>query len=170
YLALMTRVLRAALSGERQRRLGPWRLRPLPVRPGLFPLVLGLRLLPRSGGAYELALEKSLSEVSGAARAACALRGWEGMPDEEVCRMLGSAGVEDPLEAAGVEDASGALAEAAGIRLPAGGKEPPPVPSEFDPCSLQARPTDLLRRRQHLRAALAAAAAVVVCGALLGLP
>jgi hypothetical protein len=41
---------------------------------------------------------------------------------------------------------------------------------EFDPSVLQARPTDLLRRRQHGRAALAAVAALVVCGALLGLP
>ncbi|MFE2557628.1 hypothetical protein ACFXGT_16690, partial [Streptomyces sp. NPDC059352] len=41
---------------------------------------------------------------------------------------------------------------------------------EFDPCSLQARPTDLLRRRQHARAGLVAVAALVVCGTLLGLP
>ncbi|MFE1547165.1 hypothetical protein [Streptomyces sp. NPDC058718] len=42
--------------------------------------------------------------------------------------------------------------------------------AEFDPCSLQARPTDLLRRRQHARAGLVAVAALVVCGTLLGLP
>ncbi|MCX4980491.1 hypothetical protein [Streptomyces sp. NBC_00572] len=41
---------------------------------------------------------------------------------------------------------------------------------EFDPCALQARPTDLLRRRQHARAAFVALAALLVCGALLGLP
>ena len=41
---------------------------------------------------------------------------------------------------------------------------------EFDPCSLHARPTDLMRRRQHGKAALAAAAAVAVCGALLAMP
>ncbi|MEU2114440.1 hypothetical protein ABZ567_02015 [Streptomyces sp. NPDC016459] len=41
---------------------------------------------------------------------------------------------------------------------------------EFDPCALQARPTDLLRRRQHARAAGVAVAALVVCGTLLGLP
>ncbi|MFJ8662800.1 hypothetical protein [Streptomyces sp. NPDC093795] len=41
---------------------------------------------------------------------------------------------------------------------------------EFDPCALQARPTDLLRRRQHARAAAVAVAALVVCGTLLGLP
>lgn len=162
YAYLTARVLRASLSGELPRRLGPLRLPALPARPGLFPLVLGLRLFPRSGGAYELALEKSLSEVSGAARAACALRGWEGMTDEEVCRTL---------ESVGVADAASALAEAGGIRLPAGANERPVLsPSEFDPCSLQARPTDLLKRRQHRRALLAAVAAVVVCGALLGLP
>lgn len=41
---------------------------------------------------------------------------------------------------------------------------------EFDPCALQARPTDLLRRRQHARASFVALAALLVCGALLGLP
>ncbi|KOG08481.1 MULTISPECIES: hypothetical protein [Streptomyces] len=41
---------------------------------------------------------------------------------------------------------------------------------EFDPCALQARPTDLMRRRQHGRAAAVAVAALVVCGMLLGLP
>ncbi len=42
--------------------------------------------------------------------------------------------------------------------------------AEFDPCTLQARPGDLLRRRQHGRAVLVGAAALLVCGALLGLP
>ncbi|MGY3335903.1 hypothetical protein ACVW0K_002002 [Streptomyces filamentosus] len=42
--------------------------------------------------------------------------------------------------------------------------------AEFDPCNLQARPGDLLRRRQHGRAVLVGAAALLVCGALLGLP
>ncbi|MFE0647587.1 hypothetical protein ACFVZH_03215 [Streptomyces sp. NPDC059534] len=41
---------------------------------------------------------------------------------------------------------------------------------EFDPCALQARPTDLMRRRQHGRAVLVALVALVVCGLLLGLP
>ncbi len=41
---------------------------------------------------------------------------------------------------------------------------------EFDPCVLQTRPTDLLRRRRFARAALAAGAALTVCGALLALP
>ncbi|MFF0426713.1 hypothetical protein ACFYUJ_20170 [Streptomyces sp. NPDC004520] len=41
---------------------------------------------------------------------------------------------------------------------------------EFDPCALQARPTDLMRRRQHARAGFVAVVALVVCGTLLGLP
>ncbi|APE21185.1 hypothetical protein [Streptomyces venezuelae] len=41
---------------------------------------------------------------------------------------------------------------------------------EFDPCALQARPTDLVRRRQHVRAVVVGVVALLVCGALLGLP
>ncbi|WP_229852061.1 hypothetical protein, partial [Streptomyces albospinus] len=64
-----------------------------------------------------------------------------------------------------------ALAEAAGAAVPAGSRDRALLESvEFDPCSLQARPTDLIRRRQHGRAALAAGAAVLVCGSLLGMP
>ncbi|NML49492.1 hypothetical protein HHL19_03910 [Streptomyces sp. R302] len=42
--------------------------------------------------------------------------------------------------------------------------------AEFDPCTLQARPGDLLRRRQHGRAVLVGVVALLVCGTLLGLP
>lgn len=162
YAHLSTRVLRAALAAERPRRIGPWKLRPLPSRPGLFPRVFGLRLFPRSGGADELALDQALSKVSGAARAAYALRGLEGMTDAEVRRMLTAAGVRDPLAA---------LSDADAVRGPSGNRARALLSSaEFDPCSLQARPTDLMRRRQHGRAALAAVVAVVICGGLLGLP
>jgi hypothetical protein len=65
-----------------------------------------------------------------------------------------------------VEHPDDALADANGV--PA---EYPLLDSpEFDPCSLQVRPTDLMRRRQHTKAALAAAAALAVCGALVALP
>ena len=163
YAWLSTRVLHAALAGQRPRRIGSWQVRrPRSPRPGLFPQVFGLRLFPRPGGADELALDQALSEVSGAARAAFVLRGLEGMTDGEVRRMLADAGVKDPVMA---------LAEADGIQAPAGSKDGSLLASpEFDPCSLQARPTDLVRRRQHGRAALVALVAVVVCGALLGLP
>ncbi|MGH3313361.1 MAG: hypothetical protein ACRDP3_22700, partial [Streptomyces sp.] len=162
YAYVRGRVLRAALAGERPRRIGPLRLRPLPLRPGFFPRVLGLRLFPRSGGADELALDQALSEVTGAGRAAYVLRGMEGLTDAEVRRTLTVAEVPDP---------SVALADADMVRGPAGSRDRSLLASaEFDPCTLQARPTDLMRRRQHGRAALAAVAAVLLCGALLGLP
>ncbi|MET9800719.1 hypothetical protein [Streptomyces sp. NPDC006368] len=125
--------------------------------PPLLPHVWGLRLFPRSGGADELALDQRLSTLSGPGRAAYVLRGLERQGDAEVRRVLGAAGVEDP---------AAALAEADTVEMAHALLESP----EFDPCSLQARPTDLMRRRQHTKAALAALAAAVVCGALLGLP
>ncbi|MFD9331188.1 hypothetical protein [Streptomyces sp. NPDC060065] len=125
--------------------------------PPLLPQVWGLRLFPRSGGADELALDQRLSALSGPARAAYVLRGLEKLSEADVRKVLTAAGVEDPGAALAV--ASGLEAQDTLLNSP-----------EFDPCSLHARPTDLMRRRQHMKAALAATAAVVVCGALLGLP
>ncbi|WP_406344877.1 hypothetical protein [Streptomyces sp. NBC_00648] len=138
----------------------PLRRRAWPKRaqlPPVLPQVWGLRVFPRSGGADELALDQRLSALSGPARAAFVLRGLDRLSDAEVRRELDALGVEDPdgaVAEAGDPGDGAALLEAA----------------EFDPCSLQARPTDLMRRRQHLRAALVAAAALAVCGTLLGLP
>ncbi|MCI3270208.1 hypothetical protein [Streptomyces cylindrosporus] len=126
--------------------------------PPLLPQVWGLRLFPRSGGADELALDQRLSALTGPARAAYVLRGLEKLPDGDVRNILTAAGCADVDEA---------LSEAA--EVPAA-HYPLLDSPEFDPCSLQARPTDLMRRRQHTKAALAAAAALAVCGALLGLP
>ncbi|MEE4489486.1 hypothetical protein [Streptomyces sp. BE230] len=155
YAYVRRQVLRGALAAGR-----PWRLRRRPCRaqfPPALPLTWGLRLFPHSGGADELALEQRLSAVSGAARAAFVLRGLEGLADCEVRRVLSDAGVADPhaalMEADGVSAAYALLAS-----------------PEFDPCSLQARPPDLPRRRRYVRAALAGVAALLVCGALLGLP
>ncbi|MEV4438965.1 hypothetical protein AB0K09_08100 [Streptomyces sp. NPDC049577] len=149
YVFVRERVLRAALAAGRRRR---WRL------PPVLPQVWGLRLFPRSGGADELALDQALASLSAPARAAYVLRALE-LPNERDVRAL--------LAAAGVEDPGGALAEARRTD----DRDPSLLQSvEFDPCSLQARPTDLMRRRQHGRAALAAAAAVAVCGTLLALP
>ncbi|MEU9864514.1 hypothetical protein AB0D99_26930 [Streptomyces sp. NPDC047971] len=140
----------------------PLRRRALPRRaqfPPLLPHVWGLRLFPRAGGADELALDQRLSALSGPARAVYVLRGLERQGDPEVLRVLAAAGVPAAEAAAALEEADGVEAMYALLDSP-----------EFDPCSLQARPTDLMRRRQHGRAALAAAAAVLVCGTLLGLP
>ncbi|WP_328317119.1 hypothetical protein [Streptomyces sp. NBC_00388] len=155
YAYVRIRVVAAALEVARPRRWNAWPRRA--QLPPLLPQVWGLRLFPRSGGADELALDQRLSALSGPARAAYALRGLEGLDDTRVRRVLEAAGVADPRTALGRADGTpaqyGLLASAA-----------------FDPCSLQARPTDLPRRRRRCRGALAAAAAVLVCGTLLALP
>ncbi|MDQ1039111.1 hypothetical protein QFZ75_005527 [Streptomyces sp. V3I8] len=161
YAYVRLRVLRAALEAGRPLTFRSW-----PTRaqlPPLLPQVWGLRLFPRSGGADELALDQRLSALSAPARAAHVLRGLEKLADADVRGMLAAAGEADP---------AAALAEADTVAGPggAGGADVLSTSPEFDPCSLQARPTDLMRRRQHLKAAVAAVAAVAVCGALLGMP
>ncbi|MFG2993917.1 hypothetical protein ACGFZK_32275 [Streptomyces sp. NPDC048257] len=154
YAYVRLRVLRAALEAGI-----PLTFRALPRRaqlPPLLPQVWGLRLFPRSGGAEELALDQWLATLDGPGRAACVLRALERLPEPDVLRVLDEAGVPDP--AAAVAE-SGDPANDALFASP-----------EFDPCVLQARPTDLLRRRRLARAALAAGAALAVCGALLALP
>ncbi|WP_327702474.1 hypothetical protein OG530_11925 [Streptomyces decoyicus] len=155
YAFVRLRVLRAALAAGRSRR---W----LPVPPPPLPQVWGLRLFPRSGGADELALDQALSALSGPGRAAFVLRDLERLSAPETRRVLEAAGVAHPREA---------LEEAERAATPAGSRDRSLLESaEFDPCALQARPTDLIRRRQHGRAVLTAGVAVLVCGALLGLP
>lgn len=141
--------------------------RALPRRaqfPPLLPQVWGLRVFPRAGGADELALDQRLSALSGPARAVFVLRGLERQGDPEVLRVLAAAGVAAAEARAALVEAD-AVEAALGVGT-AGLLDSP----EFDPCSLQVRPPDLMRRRQHGRAALAAAAAALVCGTLLGLP
>ncbi|MET8830991.1 hypothetical protein ABZX40_08215 [Streptomyces sp. NPDC004610] len=157
YAYVRLRVLRTALETGLPLRRRAWPKRA--QLPPVLPQVWGLRLFPRSGGADELALDQRLSALSGPARAVYALRGLERLTDAEVRKTLAGAGVEET-------DVDAALAEADAVPARYALLESP----EFDPCSLQARPTDLMRRRQHLRAAVAATAAVVVCGTLLGLP
>ncbi|MGW0764760.1 hypothetical protein [Streptomyces sp. NPDC002676] len=154
YAYLRGRVLRAALDASRPRK-GLSRLSRLP--PLLLPQVWGLRLFPRSGGADELALDQRLSALSATARAAYALRGLDNLPDPEVRNALKAAGIRYPEQA--LAEANGVPAEYHLLSSP-----------EFDACTLQARPTDLMRRRQHTKAALAAAAALAVCGALVAMP
>ncbi|MBT2423959.1 hypothetical protein J7F01_20405 [Streptomyces sp. ISL-22] len=155
YAFLRLRILRAALEAGLPLRRLAWPKRS--QLPPLLPQVWGLRLFPRSGGADELALDQRLSALSGPARAAYVLRGLDKLPDGDLCEVLTAAGVEDVDDA--LEEADTLAEQYALLDSP-----------EFDPCSLQARPTDLMRRRQHAKAALAAGAALLVCGALLGLP
>lgn len=155
YAYVRLRVIRTALDAGLPLRRTAWPKRS--QLPPLLPQVWGLRLFPRSGGADELALDQRLSALSGPARAAYVLRGLERLPDGDVRKVLAAAGVEDP---------PAALAEAGGVDAAYDLLKSP----EFDPCSLQARPTDLMRRRQHMKAAGVALVAALVCGALLGLP
>ncbi|HLL33969.1 MAG TPA: hypothetical protein VK545_08745, partial [Streptomyces sp.] len=148
YAFVRLQVLRTALEAGLPLRRRAWPKRS--QLPPLLPQVWGLRLFPRSGGADELALDQKLSALSAPARAAYALRGLERLADADVRTVLGAAGVGDP---------QAALAEADTVAAQYALLDSP----EFDPCSLQARPTDLMRRRQHLKAALAATAAVAVC-------
>ncbi|WP_330311757.1 hypothetical protein OHS17_09190 [Streptomyces sp. NBC_00523] len=155
YTYVRRQVLRRVLAAGRTRRL---RFRPRRAAlPPVLPSAWGLRLLPRPGGAGELALERELAALTAPARAAFVLRGLEGLADGEVRRELAAAGVADP---------HAALTEADGVRASPALLGSP----EFDPCSLQARPPDLPGRRRRARTALAAVAALLVCGALLGLP
>ncbi|MDH6227277.1 MULTISPECIES: hypothetical protein [Streptomyces] len=152
YAVVRMRIVRAAMEAGGRRPLHR------AVRlPPLLPQVWGLRLFPRSGGAGELALEQRLAALSPAGRAAYVLRGLERLPDDEVREVLESAGVENPYTA--IREADKVPVQYTLLDSP-----------EFDPCALQARPTDLMRRRQHTRAALAAAAAAAICAALVLTP
>ncbi|MFH8803532.1 hypothetical protein ACH4F6_28660 [Streptomyces sp. NPDC017936] len=157
YAYVRLQVVRTALEAGL-----PLRRRARPRRaqlPPLLPQVWGLSLFPRSGGAEELALDQRLSALPGPARAAYVLRGLEKLPDGDVREVLTGAGV-------GADEVAAALRGADTVTAPYALLDSP----EFDPCALQARPTDLMRRRRHTRAALAAAAALAVCGALVALP
>nr|WP_185026547.1 hypothetical protein [Streptomyces candidus] len=145
-------VLRRALEAEQPLLRRAW-----PTRsqlPPLLPQVWGVRLFPKSGGADELALDQKLAALTGAGRAAYVLRTLERLTDPEVRGVLDGCGVADP---------AAALAEADTV-------EPSALleSAEFDPCSLQARPTDLMRRRHFTRAAVAAVAALAVGAVLIG--
>ncbi|MEK8170452.1 hypothetical protein NKH77_15040 [Streptomyces sp. M19] len=116
----------------------------------------GATAVPAPRGADELALDRTLSGLSPEGRAAYALHALDRLEDRELRTVL---------ERAGAKDARAAVAEAVRVRAPRDSEAGKLLASaEFDPCTLQARPTDLARRRQHTRAALVAAAAAVVCG------
>ncbi|MFF4950279.1 hypothetical protein ACWC2K_23635 [Streptomyces chattanoogensis] len=146
YDLVRLRTLRLALSYEGRPA------RPLPA----VPFVWGLRLFPRAGGADELALDRALSAVPAPVRAAVGLWHLEGLDRESARAVLAAAGVEDPGAA---QRAAGQLDRAVGAGAAALLNS-----GEFDPCTVQTRPTDLLRRRQRRRVALALAA-VVTAGA-----
>ncbi|ARQ71156.1 hypothetical protein [Streptomyces marincola] len=147
YAYLRLRVLRAALDAAR-----PGWLRRVPR---LLPHVVGLRLSPRSAEAGDVALEQELAGLPAAARAAFALRRLDGLAEDAAQELLRAAGVSESRARAGVRAAD----------------ELPPADGLADPCVLQARPTDLLRRRQYARTALLGGVALAVAaGAVMFLP
>ncbi|MFC9142471.1 hypothetical protein ACFTWM_11815 [Streptomyces bacillaris] len=158
YAWMRLRVLRTALAYERRPRWWPGRLpAPAALRPTL-PVVWGLRLFPRAGGAEELALDRALSGVPGVVRAAFALQLLEGLTESGARALLAEAGADDP---------AGAVRRAAGLGTPdRAGAQVLLRSGEFDPCSVQTRPSDLLRRRHRTRAVALAAALCVVAGAV----
>ncbi|MET9297457.1 hypothetical protein [Streptomyces sp. NPDC003077] len=165
YALVRLRTLRLALAYERrQRRRDHWsdRLPALAARRPRLPFVWGLRFLPRAGGADELALDQALGAVRGPVRAAFALSRLEGLEETQARALLAEAGIADPgaelRAAARLDRSAGAGAEAL---LGTG---------DFDPCTVQTRPTDLLRRRQRVRAAAAVAVVLVVAALLMGVP
>ncbi|MFD5114236.1 hypothetical protein ACFWNG_18270 [Streptomyces sp. NPDC058391] len=152
YAWVRGQVLRAALAYEQPSRR--WRARVGALRPTL-PLVVGLRLFPRAGGSEELALDQALSSVAAPVRAALALRLLEGLPDYIVWGLL---------DEAGVNDVAAALRTAGQLASERGGQARKLLgTAEFDPCTVQTRPTDLLRRRQRARIT-GAAVAITLAG------
>ncbi|MFB7652660.1 MULTISPECIES: hypothetical protein [unclassified Streptomyces] len=153
---LRVAVLRAALKDGR--RAGSWAGRAAAVwPPRRLPIVLGLRLFPRSGNADDMALGRVLSGAEPATRGAFVLRHVDGLPEPEVLEMLRAAGADDPagaLRAANRLDLGNGAA-AASVLSAAG-------PSEFDACTVRAQPTDLLRRRRRTRLAGALVLAALV--------
>ncbi|WP_194925386.1 sigma-70 family RNA polymerase sigma factor [Catenulispora pinisilvae] len=115
------------------------------------PYVWGLRLFPLGGGSQELELDAALRGLSITARMAYVLLALEELDAEEVAELLSGAGARGVPAA--LERARQLLAE-----HPAGVLES----SEFDPCTLRTRPTDLSRRRRQTRGAAAGGGVVLV--------
>ncbi|QMU70690.1 hypothetical protein [Streptacidiphilus sp. P02-A3a] len=146
YRRLRQRVLAAGLRA-RPRRLPP------------PPYVWGLRLFTLSGGAGELALDRALAGTTAPERAAYALLALERLSPAAAAPLLRAAGVRDPEAALGT---AAVLLAAHPADAPNGAR--------FDSATVQARPTDLLRRRRRLRTAAGTAAAALVAALALTVP
>ncbi|WP_055700052.1 sigma-70 family RNA polymerase sigma factor [Streptomyces silaceus] len=156
---LTARVLGAALSHDRRPRGWPKRLPPPRELHPTLPTVWGLRLFPRAGGTEEIELAQLLTRLSAPARAAFVLCALDGLPRDEVVELLGAAGVTDPHDAMRTADELRAdVGDAAGALLNS---------QEFDACSVQTRPTDLVRRRRRFRLAWCAVGVAAIGGTAL---
>lgn len=109
------------------------------------PYVWGLRLFPLGGGSQELELDAALRGLSVTARMAYVLLALEDLGSDEVAALLSGTGVSGVPDA--MDTAQRLLAQHPAAVLES---------SEFDPCTLRTRPTDLSRRRRQTRGAAAA--------------
>ncbi|MGW1988462.1 hypothetical protein ACWCPJ_39545 [Streptomyces collinus] len=143
--SLYVPVLREVLTVSRRPPGWPGHVPPPRMLLPRLPLVWGLRLVPRAGGADELALSRALSELSATARAAFTLLRVERLTEAEARGVLETAGfdrVETELDCALRLDVT--LDSSVASIL---------ASQEFDPCTVRARPSDLLRRRRRVRMA-----------------
>ncbi|MEV5803199.1 hypothetical protein [Streptomyces collinus] len=143
--SLYVPVLREVLAVSRRPPGWPGHVPPPRMLLPRLPLVWGLRLVPRAGGADELALSRALSVLSVTARAAFTLLRVERLTETEARGVLEAAGfdrVETELDCALQLDAT--LDSSVASIL---------ASQEFDPCTVRARPSDLLRRRRRVRLA-----------------
>lgn len=114
------------------------------------PYVWGLRLFPLGGGSQELELDAALRGLSVSARMAYVLLALEDLGSDEVAALLSGTGVSGVPAA--MDTAQRLLVEHPAAVLES---------SEFDPCTLRTRPTDLSRRRRQTRGAAAAGGAAL---------
>ncbi|MGH4029207.1 hypothetical protein ACQB60_09765 [Actinomycetota bacterium Odt1-20B] len=153
YFLVRERVLRRALRHAHRPRGWPRFLPPPRMLRPTLPMVWGLRLFPHLGGTAEAELDQALHAASPPARAAFALRHLDGLDDADIDAVLTAVGVPDAsrfrAEARELEESFGAPAE------------PLVLSDEFDPCAVQAGPTDLLRRRNRRLAGFLAALVLV---------
>ena len=124
------------------------------------PYVWGLRLFPLGGGSQELELDAALRGLNVTARMAYVLLALEDLGADEVAALLAGAGVRGVPAA--MDTAQRLLAEHPADVLES---------SEFDPCTLRTRPTDLPRRKRQIRigAAGGGAALVVLLAVVIGI-
>ncbi|MBM7440117.1 hypothetical protein [Streptomyces sp. HB132] len=158
YAGVRLRVVRSALAYGRRPRWWPERVpAPAALRPSV-PVVRGLRLFPRAGGMDEFTLDRALADVPAPVRAALGLRLLESLPAEGTRLLLAEAGVGDPADAVRAAAlVAGSDHERVRRMLRSG---------EFDPCTVQTRPSDLLRRRHRGRAGAACLVLLAVAGGL----
>ncbi|MFI0205419.1 MULTISPECIES: hypothetical protein [Streptomyces] len=151
-----------AVRAEVVRRVaGPGRP-PLP----LPPWVWGLRMWPAAEGLDEIA--RTLAPLTPAGRAAHVLCRLDGLDEPGAVRILEHAGIRDA--AAAVRAALAVPTAPADTTAPTGEAGPYtalPHPTALDAAAVNTRPSDLLRRRNRVRAVWAATG-VLVLAAVLG--